>query len=97
MGTSAGERGPAILQQKVLTPNDFPSLAAVAERLAQFERHYEQIAQLLFDPGCVVLWPDALNGRSARVSQKKVYAQHDRRESSDGEDARALPDDSGLA
>ena len=35
----------AILQQKVLTPNDFPSLAAVAERLAQFERHYEQIAQ----------------------------------------------------
>jgi len=35
----------SILQQKVLTPNDFPSLAAVAERLAQFERHYEQIAQ----------------------------------------------------
>ena len=34
----------SILQQKVLTPNDFPSLAAVAERLAQFERHYEQIA-----------------------------------------------------
>jgi hypothetical protein len=35
----------SILQQKVLTPNDFPSLAAVAERLAQFERHYEAIAQ----------------------------------------------------
>jgi hypothetical protein len=35
----------SILQQKVLTPNDFPSLAAVAERLAQFERHYEEIAQ----------------------------------------------------
>jgi len=35
----------SILQQKVLTPNDFPSRAAVAERLAQFERHYEQIAQ----------------------------------------------------
>ena len=35
----------SILQQKVLTPNDFPSLAAVAERLAQFERHYEKIAQ----------------------------------------------------
>jgi hypothetical protein len=35
----------SILQQKVLTPNDFPSLAAVAERLAQFERHYEQIAK----------------------------------------------------
>jgi hypothetical protein len=35
----------SILQQKVLTPNDFPSLAAVANRLAQFERHYETIAQ----------------------------------------------------
>ncbi len=35
----------SILQQKVLTPNDFPSLAAVAERLAQFERHYEKIAR----------------------------------------------------
>lgn len=35
----------SILQQKVLTPNDFPSLAAVAERLEQFERHYETIAQ----------------------------------------------------
>lgn len=35
----------SILQQKVLTPNDFPSLAAVAERLAQFERHYEQVAR----------------------------------------------------
>ena len=35
----------SILQQKVLTPNDFPSLATVAERLAQFERHYEKVAQ----------------------------------------------------
>jgi len=35
----------SILQQKVLTPNDFPSLATVTERLAQFERHYERIAQ----------------------------------------------------
>ena len=35
----------SILQQKVLTPNDFPSLAAVTERLTQFERHYEAIAQ----------------------------------------------------
>jgi hypothetical protein len=35
----------SIVQQKVLTPNDFPSLAAVADRLAQFERHYETIAQ----------------------------------------------------
>src|ERR1035438_4170409 len=35
----------SILQQKVLTPNDFPWRAVVAERLAQFDRHYEQIAQ----------------------------------------------------
>jgi len=35
----------SILQQKVLTPNDFPSLAEAADRLAQFQRHYEQIAQ----------------------------------------------------
>jgi hypothetical protein len=35
----------SILQQKVLTPNDFPSLATVAERLAQFERHYKKSAQ----------------------------------------------------
>jgi len=35
----------SILQQKVLTPNDFLSRAAVAGRLAQFERHYETIAQ----------------------------------------------------
>ena len=31
--------------RKVLTPNDFPSLAAVAERLQEFERYYEQIAR----------------------------------------------------
>ena len=34
----------SIIQRKVLTPNDFPDLAAVAERLFQFERYYEGIA-----------------------------------------------------
>ena len=30
---------------KVLTPNDFADLAAVADRLRQFERHFAQIGQ----------------------------------------------------
>jgi hypothetical protein len=34
----------SIVQRKVLTPNDFEALDAVAERLYQFERHYERIA-----------------------------------------------------
>ena len=35
----------SIIERKVLTPNDFANLAAVAERLEQFERHYENIAK----------------------------------------------------
>lgn len=35
----------SILQRKALTPNDFPSLEAVAERIAAFERYYESIAK----------------------------------------------------
>lgn len=35
----------SIVQRKVLTPNDFASLAAVAERLLAFERYYESLAQ----------------------------------------------------
>ena len=35
----------SIVQRKVLTPNDFPCLDAVAERLSDFERYYESIAQ----------------------------------------------------
>jgi hypothetical protein len=34
----------SIVQRKVLTPNDFPCLEAVAERLANFERYFESIA-----------------------------------------------------
>ena len=35
----------SIVQRKVLTPNDFASLAAVEERLLAFERHYESRAR----------------------------------------------------
>jgi len=35
----------SIIQRKVLTPNDFPNLEAVADRLERFERHYEAIAK----------------------------------------------------
>ena len=35
----------SVVQRKVLTPNDFPSLAAVAQRLLEFQSYYEQIAK----------------------------------------------------
>jgi hypothetical protein len=35
----------SIVQRKALTPNDFPCLQAVADRLESFERYYESIAQ----------------------------------------------------
>lgn len=35
----------SIIQRKVLTPNDYPSAAAVADALHRFERHYENYAQ----------------------------------------------------
>lgn len=34
-----------IVQRKVLTPNDFGSLDEVAQRLKEFERHYERVAK----------------------------------------------------
>jgi hypothetical protein len=34
-----------IVQRKVLTPNDFVSLDGVAQRLKEFERHYERVAK----------------------------------------------------
>ncbi len=34
----------SIVQRKVLTPNDFPGLEAIARRLASFERYFESIA-----------------------------------------------------
>ena len=35
----------SILQRKALTPNDFPSLKALEDRLHGFARYYESIAQ----------------------------------------------------
>ncbi|MGH9375044.1 MAG: hypothetical protein ACRD1J_02640 [Terriglobia bacterium] len=35
----------SIVQRKVLTPNDFPDLAAVAERRLEFQSYYESIAK----------------------------------------------------
>jgi hypothetical protein len=35
----------SVIQRKVLTPNDFSSLAQVAERILAFQLHYEQIAK----------------------------------------------------
>ena len=35
----------SVVQRKVLTPNDFSSLHAVAERLLEFQSYYEQIAK----------------------------------------------------
>ena len=34
-----------VVQRKVLTPNDFPDLDTLEQRLLAFARHYEQIAQ----------------------------------------------------
>ena len=34
----------SIVQRKVLTPNDFPALEAIARRLASFEHYFESIA-----------------------------------------------------
>jgi len=35
----------SVVQRKALTPNDFPCLPAVAQRLMDFQRYYEQVAQ----------------------------------------------------
>ncbi len=35
----------SIVQRKVLTPNDFPNLAALGRRLNDFERHYNAVAE----------------------------------------------------
>jgi hypothetical protein len=35
----------SVVQRKVLSPNDFPSLDAVAKRLLEFQSYYEQIAK----------------------------------------------------
>ena len=35
----------SVVQRKVLTPNDFPSLHAVAQKLLEYQSYYEQIAR----------------------------------------------------
>lgn len=35
----------SIVQRKLLTPNDFPDLAAVAERLLEFQSYYESVTK----------------------------------------------------
>src|SRR5712691_4360899 len=35
----------SVLQRKVLTPNDLPSLHALARRILDFQRHYQSIAR----------------------------------------------------
>jgi DDE superfamily endonuclease len=35
----------SILQRKALTPKDFDSLAALAERVTRFQDHWQQVAQ----------------------------------------------------
>ena len=35
----------SIVQRKVLTPNDFPSLSALSRSLKEFEGHYQLLAQ----------------------------------------------------
>ncbi len=35
----------SILQRKLLTPNDFLSLANLTERISRFQEHYEKIAK----------------------------------------------------
>ncbi|HSB54297.1 MAG TPA: hypothetical protein VLD58_08065, partial [Gemmatimonadales bacterium] len=35
----------SIVQRKILTPDDFPSLAAVEERLLRFQEHFAAIAR----------------------------------------------------
>ena len=35
----------SIIQRKVLTPNDFPCLQALADRLERFERYFEEIGR----------------------------------------------------
>ena len=62
----------SIIQRKVLTPNDFPCLEAVAERLANFERYYESIAHP-FE------WKFAradLNALIARMRSRYWQSQH---------------------
>ena len=62
----------SIMQRKVLTPNDFPCLDAVAERLAKFERHFESIAH----PFEWKFTRTDLNALVARMRDRWAQSQH---------------------
>jgi hypothetical protein len=62
----------SIVQRKVLTPNDFPCLEAVAERLANFERYFESIAH----PFEWKFTRADLNALIARMRNRWAHSQH---------------------
>ena len=62
----------SIVQRKVLTPNDFPCLEAVAERLASFERYFESIAH----PFEWKFTRADLNALIARMRSRWAQSQH---------------------
>jgi DDE superfamily endonuclease len=61
----------SIVQRKALTPNDFSCLEAVAERLSNFERYYESIAQ----PFEWKLTRADLNALMARMRLRRLQTQ----------------------
>jgi transposase len=58
----------SIVQRKVLTPNDFDSLATVARRLHEFEHLYNQIAE----PFGSKFTRDDLNTWLQRLAQRQI-------------------------
>jgi DDE superfamily endonuclease len=62
----------SIVQRKALTPNDFPSLEAVAQRLTNFERYFESIAQ----PFEWKFTRADLNALIARMRDRWAQTQH---------------------
>ena len=62
----------SVVQRKALTPNDFPSLEAVAERLTNFERHFESIAR----PFEWKFTRADLNALIARMRARQSQSQH---------------------
>jgi hypothetical protein len=59
----------SIVQRKVVTPNDFRSLAAVRERLLAFQRYYEALArpfEWTFTRRDLAEWPQKLERKSSR-------------------------------
>ena len=62
----------SIVQRKALTPNDFTCRAAVAERLENFERYFESIAQ----PFEWKFTRADLNSLIARMRSRYAETQH---------------------